>query len=50
MFKLHFLLIKLVSFRLARQIICVITRNRNNEFILREKTWLISKRRELELG
>ena len=31
-------------------IICVITRNRHNKFILREETCPISKRRELEIG
>ena len=40
---------QLFSFRLARPIICVITRNRNNEFILGEKTLPISKRGELEI-
>ena len=50
MSKLHCLIIKLFSFRLACLIICVITRNCNNEFILHEKTWPISKYGELEIG
>ena len=51
MSKVHFVLIKLFSFRLTHSIIlCVITGNRNNEFILREKTWPISKRGESEIG
>ena len=50
MSKLHFLLIKLFSFRLAHPVICVITANCNNELILHEKTCPISKCRELEIG
>ena len=49
MSKLHVLVIKSFSFRRAHPLICVITRNRNNQFILREKTWLILKHRELEI-
>ena len=50
MSKLHFLVNKLFSFRRSRSIICAITCNHNNEFILCEKTWSISKHGELEIG
>ena len=49
MTKLHFLVIKLFSFRHACPIICVIMPNHNNEFIIGKKTWPISKSREFEI-